>query len=170
MQLTKTAPFLSGCDFSGELPETLRSPRYMVFPGFCDVHVHLREPGFSYKETIATGSRAAARGGYTAVCAMPNLNPVPDSAAHLQVQRELIARDAVIDVYPYGAITVGEKGAQLSDLAGMAGDVAAFSDDGRGVQAEEMMRAAMRRCAELGKVLAAHCEDNSLLHLSLIHI
>ena len=142
---------------------------FTVFPGFCDVHVHFREPGFSYKETIRSGSLAAARGGYTAVCAMPNLDPVPDSAAHLAEELALIRRDAVIPVYPYGALTVGEKGAQPADLAAMAGGAIAFSDDGKGVQSESMMRAAMEECARLGKVLAAHCEDESLLRGGYIH-
>ena len=109
------------------------SEEYAVFPGFCDVHVHFREPGFSYKETIETGSKASARGGYTAVCTMPNLNPVPDSVENLNMQLKLIEDHACIHVYPYGAITVGEKGEQLADLAGMAPNVIAFSDDGRGV-------------------------------------
>ena len=140
-----------------------------VMPGFADVHVHFREPGFSYKETIATGSRAAARGGYTAVCTMPNLNPVPDSAESLGVQLGLIKENAAIRVYPYGAITVGQKGETLAELDGMAPDVIAFSDDGRGVQSEEMMREAMLRAKSLGKIIAAHCEDNSLLHGGYIH-
>jgi dihydroorotase len=142
---------------------------FTVFPGFCDVHVHFREPGFSYKETIRSGSMAAARGGYTAVCAMPNLDPVPDSAAHLAEELALIRRDAVIRVYPYGALTVGEKGRELADLAAMAGEAVAFSDDGKGVQSESMMRAAMEECRRLGKVLAAHCEDESLLRGGYIH-
>ena len=140
-----------------------------VFPGFCDVHVHLREPGFSYKETIRTGSVAAARGGYTAVCAMPNLNPVPDSPETLRPQLDIIARNAAIAVYPYGAITRGEKGEELADLEGMAADVVAFSDDGKGVQDEDMMRTAMQRAKALGKVIAAHCEDNALLRGGYIH-
>ena len=143
--------------------------RYTVFPGFCDVHVHFREPGFSYKETVETGSRAAARGGYTAVCTMANLNPVPDSVENLAVQLRLIEDQACIHVYPYGAITVGEKGETLADLAGMAKDVAGFSDDGRGVQSEDMMRAAMLKAKELGKVIVAHCEVNDLLHGGYIH-
>jgi len=143
--------------------------RYTVLPGFCDVHVHFREPGFSYKETIATGSRAAARGGYTAVCTMPNLNPVPDSAAHLAVQTELIRKDAVIDVLPYAAITVGQKGETLSDMESLACDAIAFSDDGRGVQNEDMMREAMKRAKELGMMIVAHCEVNDLLHGGYIH-
>ena len=142
---------------------------YVVFPGFCDVHVHFREPGFSYKETIASGSAAAAHGGYTAVCAMPNLSPVPDSAGTLAKELALIRRDAIVPVYPYGAITAGEKGESLADMEAMAPDVIAFSDDGRGVQSESMMRAAMEKARSLGKIIAAHCEDNSLLHGGYIH-
>ena len=145
------------------------SPNYVVFPGFCDVHVHFREPGFSYKETIATGSLASARGGYTAVCTMPNLNPVPDSIEHLKLQRDIIDRTACIHVYPYGAITVGEKGEALADLEGMAPDVVGFSDDGRGVQSDDTMRQAMLRAKALGKPIVAHCEDNSLLRGGYIH-
>lgn len=145
------------------------SKEYTVFPGFADVHVHLREPGFSYKETIATGSAAAAHGGYTAVCAMPNLDPVPDSFENLQAQLGIIDRDAVMNVLPYGAITVGERGERLADLEALAPYVIAFSDDGRGVQSGDMMRLAMTECASLGKVLAAHCEDESLLNGGYIH-
>lgn len=143
--------------------------KYVILPGFCDVHVHFREPGFSYKETIASGARASARGGYTAVCTMPNLNPVPDSVENLREQLSIIEKDACIHVYPYGAITVGEKGEELADLEGMAKDVIGFSDDGKGVQEESMMRAAMMRAKELGKMIVAHCEDNSLLHAGYIH-
>ena len=142
---------------------------YAVFPGFCDVHVHFREPGFSYKETIQSGSKASARGGYTAVCTMPNLNPVPDSIAHLQVQLQLIEQQSLIHIYPYGAISVGQKGEQLSDLEGMAEHCIAFSDDGRGVQSDEMMREAMLRAKALGKMIVAHCEVNSLLNGGYIH-
>ena len=145
------------------------SDEYVFLPGFCDVHVHFREPGFSYKETIETGSRASARGGYTAVCTMPNLNPVPDSVPNLRQQLELIEDQAVIHVYPYGAITVGEKGETLSDLEGMAKDVIGFSDDGRGVQSDSMMRQAMCRAKALDKVIAAHCEVNALLRGGYIH-
>lgn len=141
----------------------------VIFPGFCDVHVHFREPGFSYKETIKTGSLAAAHGGYTAVCTMPNLNPVPDSAEHLNEQLKIIERDAAINVYPYGAITVGQKGETLSDMENMANCVIAFSDDGRGVQSEQLMREAMLKAKSLGKIIVAHCEDNSLLHGGYIH-
>lgn len=143
-------------------------PLYCL-PGFTDVHVHLREPGFSYKETIATGTRAAARGGYTTVCAMPNLNPAPDNSQHLQVQREIIARDAVINVVPYGTITIGEAGEALSDMAALAPFVVAFSDDGHGVQDAAMMRAAMLEAKSLGRLIAAHCEDNRLLRGGYIH-
>ncbi len=144
---------------------------YIVFPGFCDVHVHFREPGFSYKETIATGTMAAVQGGYTAVCTMPNLAPVPDSPERLRPQLEAIRRDACIPVHPYGAITKGERGEELADLAGLAPAVIAFSDDGRGVQSEEMMRRAMTEVKRLGmgKVIAAHCEDNALLRGGYIH-
>ena len=155
--------------FSEDALSIFNSPEYVIFPGFCDVHVHFREPGFSYKETIASGSRAAARGGYTAVCTMPNLNPVPDSVEHLQRQLDLIHDTACIHVYPYGAITVGEQGEMLADLAGMAPNVAGFSDDGRGVQSRAMMRQAMLTAKALGKPIAAHCEDNSLLRGGCIH-
>ncbi len=163
--------------FSSRVAAVLSSPvfshlnhsRFTVFPGFCDVHVHFREPGFSYKETILTGSQASARGGYTAVCTMPNLDPVPDSMEHLSRQLAIIEQDACIHVYPYGAITVGEKGEVLADLEAMAPYVAGFSDDGRGVQIEERMRAAMEKAKALGKLIVAHCEDNSLLRSGYIH-
>lgn len=145
------------------------SKRYIIVPGLCDVHVHFREPGFSYKETIASGSAAAAHGGYTAVCTMPNLDPVPDSAEHLQVQLDAIKRGAAIKVLPYGAITVGEKGEKLADMEAMSDKVCAFSDDGKGVQNDEMMREAMTAAKRLGKIIAAHCEDNSLLFGGYIH-
>ncbi len=147
----------------------LNSEAYTILPGFCDVHVHFREPGFSYKETVRTGSLAAAAGGYTAVCAMPNLNPVPDSPAHLRTETEIISRDAVIGVYPYGAITVGEKGETLADLDGMAPHVVAFSDDGKGVQSADLMRLAMTEAKRLGKIVAAHCEVNELLFGGYVH-
>lgn len=141
----------------------------VILPGFCDVHVHFREPGFSYKETIKTGSRAAAHGGYTAVMTMPNLKPAPDSKENLAVQIEAIRRGAVIPVYPYGTITVGQAGDSLSDMEGMADEVIGFSDDGRGVQSPEMMEKAMLKAKSLGKIIAAHCEDNSLLFGGYIH-
>ena len=119
------------------------SDSVIILPGFCDVHVHFREPGFSYKETIKSGSMAAARGGFTDVCTMPNLNPVPDSAENLALQRDIIARDAVIGVHPYGAITVGQRGEELADLEAMAENAIGYSDDGKGVQNEEMMLCAM---------------------------
>ena len=145
------------------------SSEYAVIPGFCDVHVHFREPGFSYKETILTGSLAAAHGGYTAVCTMPNLNPVPDSKANLKEQLDLIRQDGLIRIYPYGAITVGQKGQQLSDMKGMAPNVIAFTDDGKGVQSKEMMKSAMLRAKQLKKIIVAHCEDESLLNGGYIH-
>lgn len=157
--------------FAGDCSAFLRQDKtgYVKLPGFCDVHVHLREPGFSYKETIRSGSLAAARGGYTAVCAMPNLNPVPDSVDHLEEELALIRRDAVIDVRAYGAISVNEAGKELADLEGMAPYVIAFSDDGHGVQDDGMMREAMERARSLGKLIVAHCEDNSLLRGGYIH-
>lgn len=145
------------------------SKKYIIVPGLCDVHVHFREPGFSYKETIASGSAAAAHGGYTAVCTMPNLDPVPDSAEHLQVQLDAIERGAAIKVLPYGAITVGEKGERLADMEAISDKVCAFSDDGKGVQNDEMMREAMTAAKRLGRIIAAHCEDNSLLFGGYIH-
>ena len=140
-----------------------------ILPGFCDVHVHFREPGFSYKETIKSGSLSAARGGYTAVCTMPNLNPVPDSYENLKLQLDIIEDDACINVYPYGAITVGQLGEELSDMEAMSKDAIAFSDDGRGVQSDDMMREAMIRAKALNKIIVAHCEVNSLLKGGYIH-
>lgn len=145
------------------------SDSYLICPAFCDVHVHMREPGFSYKETIGSGSRAGARGGYTALCAMPNLDPVPDTPGTLAAEEEIIRRDAVIRILPYGAITMGEEGKRLSDMEGMASRVCAFSDDGRGVQDTGLMREAMLRARALGKIIAAHCEDKSLLDGGYIH-
>ena len=132
-----------------------------VFPGFTDVHVHLREPGFSYKETIFTGTQAAARGGYTAVCAMPNLAPVPDCAENLEKEFEKIRSQARVRVYPFGSITKGEKGAELSDMEVMAASVAGYSDDGKGVQFSTIMLRAMEKATKLGKIIVAHCEDES---------
>ena len=148
---------------------SFKASQLVMFPGFCDVHVHLREPGFSYKETIATGSAACARGGYTDVCAMANLNPVPDCMENLEVQRKLIRDTACIRVHPYGAITVGEQGRELAKLQEMAPYVAGFSDDGRGVQNDDMMRSAMKQAKALGKIIVAHCEVNELLHGGYIH-
>ena len=148
---------------------SLSGPRFAVLPGLADVHVHLREPGFSYKETIFDGSRAAARGGFTTVCAMPNLDPVPDNRENLAKELALIERDAVIEALPYGALTKGEKGISPSDMEEMAPFVVAFSDDGRGVQDENVMREAMKRAKALGKIVVAHCEDNSLLRGGYIH-
>ncbi len=148
---------------------SLNSEEYFIFPGFCDVHVHFREPGFSYKETIASGCRAAARGGYTAVCTMPNLDPVPDSPENLRLQKKIIDKDACIAVYPYASITAGEKGEKLVPMKELADQAIAFSDDGRGVQSEEMMRLAMNTAASLNSMIVAHCEDNRLLRGGYIH-
>ena len=142
---------------------------YVVFPGFCDVHVHFREPGFSYKETIYDGCSAAARGGYTAVCTMPNLNPVPDSVEHIKMQIDIIEHDAIINVYPYASITVNEAGNELSDMDNLAEMSIAFSDDGRGVQSDDLMREAMKKAKALDKIIVAHCEVNSLLKGGYIH-
>jgi len=161
------APKLSVADI--DFISSLSNENLYIFPGFCDVHVHFREPGFSYKATIKTESIAAAHGGYTAVCTMPNLNPVPDSLDNLKIETDIIKKDAAIKVYPYGAITVGEKGEVLSDMCGMADKVIAFSDDGKGVQSEEMMQKAMLIAKKTGKIIAAHCEDNSLLSGGYIH-
>ncbi len=166
--------FLADGSFSpfhgdAEMPVLLDTASCAVFPGFTDVHVHLREPGFSYKETIETGSKASARGGYTAVCTMPNLNPVPDSVEHLNEQIAIIENSACINVYPYASITVGQKGECLSDFDDMAKTSIAFSDDGRGVQSRELMRQAMLKAKALGKIIVAHCEDNSLLFGGYIH-
>ena len=160
---------LGNCFHFADSFSSFNSSEYTVFPGFCDVHVHFREPGFSYKETMATGSLASARGGYTDVCTMPNLNPVPDSVENLKKQLDIIEKDAVIGVHPYGSITVAEAGRELSDLEGMADKVIAFSDDGRGVQDGEMMREAMQRAKALGKMIVAHCEVNDLLFGGYIH-
>lgn len=153
----------------GLLPDSCE--KYIVVSGLCDVHVHFREPGFSYKETIRTGSLAAAHGGYTAVCTMPNLNPVPDSLESLNVQLDIIKRDSTpcVDIHPYGAITKGEKGEYLADMEAMSPYVCAFSDDGRGVQSPDMMLSAMKKAKELDKIIAAHCEVNSLLNGGYIH-
>ena len=159
--------FVSGGSVS--VSEAIDASACVLLPGFADVHVHLREPGFSYKETVATGTLAAARGGYTTVCSMPNLNPTPDSMENLAPQLSAIAKDAVIHVVPYGTITKGEKGEELADLEELAPYVVGFSDDGRGVQSDDMMRAAMRKAKELGKIIVAHCEDNSLLRGGYIH-
>ncbi len=155
--------------FSVDGDVAVNSSEYVIFPGFCDVHVHFREPGFSYKETIETGSKASARGGYTAVCTMPNLNPVPDSVEHLNEQLTLIVDSACINVYPYASITVGQEGEELSDFCGMAENSIAFSDDGKGVQDRELMKEAMLKAKSLGKMIVAHCEDNSLLYGGFIH-
>lgn len=161
---------MSAYDFNPDAYKIIKTDdKYIRFPGFCDVHVHFREPGFSYKETIGTGSRAAAAGGYTAVCTMPNLSPVPDSVENLRLEQDIIDRDAVIAVYPYASITKSELGEELSDMEELRSRVVAFSDDGKGVQSEDMMRRAMEKAASLGKIIAAHCEVNELLRGGYIH-
>lgn len=167
--LSDFCPSIDVSSLKDDLFHIYSDSQNVIFPGFCDVHVHFREPGFFYKESIKTGSMASARGGYTAVCTMPNLNPVPDSREHILEQVKIIENDAVINVYPYGAITVGQKGEALSDMEGMNEYAVAFSDDGRGVQSEEMMREAMLKAKALGKIIVAHCEDNALLHGGYIH-
>ena len=142
---------------------------YVLFPGFCDVHVHFREPGFSYKETIYAASRAAAAGGYTDVCTMPNLKPVPDSAEHIALQQEIIDRDSVINIHPYASITINQDGTELSDMAALKDKCIAFSDDGKGIQDADLMRQAMTEARRLGKLIVAHCEVNSLLKGGYIH-
>ncbi len=160
-------PLLSPTDESG-VPVLSLSGK-VVIPGFADVHVHLREPGFSYKETIASGTRAAARGGYTDVCPMPNLNPAPDSAATLAKELAIIHQDACVNVLPYACITKGQQGSELVDFKTLAPQVAGFSDDGRGVQTEVTMRAAMEQAKLYNSLIAAHCEDDRLLHGGYIH-
>ncbi len=152
--------------FDGEVIDC--SKKY-IFPGFVDVHVHFREPGFSYKETIKSGSMAAAKGGYTSVCTMPNLNPCPDSEENLKLQLDLIEKDAVINVYPFGTITKGEKGEEIADLEDISDRVIGFSDDGRGVQSDKMMYSAMEKAKDLEKIISAHCEVNDLLFGGYIH-
>ena len=164
--ITENGIVVSRKDIQGDI---ISFDNMYIFPGFADVHVHLREPGFSYKETIKTGTLASAHGGYTAVCSMPNLNPVPDSTEHLKQQLDIIEKDACIHVYPYGSITAGQKGEKLSDMEGMAKNIIAFSDDGRGVQSDEMMREAMLKAKSLGKMIVAHCEVNDLLKGGYIH-
>lgn len=141
----------------------------VIFPGFIDVHVHLREPGFCYKETIKTGTMAAARAGYRAVFSMPNLNPVPDSVESIKVQQDIIDRDAVVCVYPYASITKGQKGEELVDFESLKDKAIAFTDDGKGVQKQAMMEEAMQRAKVLDKIIVAHCEDESLLNGGYIH-
>ena len=167
--LVSNLPINADEKFLSSVLSHFKNKNYVLMPGFTDVHVHLREPGFSYKETIKSGTMASARGGYTTVFSMPNLNPVPDSLENLNKQLDIIKKDAVISVKPYGAITIGEKGKQIADLEGLANYVCAFSDDGKGVQDNGIMQEAMQRIAKLNKVLAAHCEDESLLFGGYIH-
>ena len=171
-QKYKNGQFVAA-SFSHSLPSdtgvTVSISDCIIIPAFCDVHVHLREPGFFYKETIASGTAAAARGGYSDVFSMPNLNPVPDSVENIKKQLDIIKKDAVIKVHPYASITKGEKGEELVDFSALAPYTSWFSDDGRGVQSAEMMEEAMRRAANLGQMIVAHCEDNSLLFGGYIH-
>ncbi len=174
-KFVKTDLTIVGGKVSFLKPECLNSLKVIdcdnlfIFPGFIDVHVHLREPGFSYKETVKTGTTAAAHAGYSAVFTMPNLNPVPDSLETLKVQQDIIDKDAVISVYPLASITKGEKGLELSDLEELSEKVIGFSDDGKGVQNTEMMETAMKIAKEKGKFIVAHCEDESLLNGGYIH-
>ncbi len=158
----------SGFDFSLKTL-VVDDKEYLILPGFCDVHVHLREPGFLYKESIATGTMAAAHGGYTTVCSMPNLNPIPDTFSNLKIQLDAINKDAVVEVLPYASITKGEMGVELSDMEELKDFVCAFSDDGRGVQSDDMMLLAMKKAKELDKMIVAHCEVNQLLKGGYIH-
>ncbi len=161
---------VSSCDMENVSDvETIDCGGAFLFPGLCDVHVHLREPGFLYKETIATGTAASARGGYTAVCSMPNLNPCPDNVENIKIQLDAIEKDACINVYPYACITEGEKGEKLTDIDALSSLCIGFSDDGKGVQDREMMKAAMIKAKENDKIIAAHCEDNDLLFGGYIH-
>ncbi len=161
---------VSSSDFEGTTDaEIIDCGGAFIIPGLADVHVHLREPGFLHKETIRSGTAASARGGYTAVCSMPNLNPCPDSIENIKIQLDAIEKDASICVYPFATITVGEKGEALSDMEGLSPLCVGFSDDGKGVQSEEMMRTAMTRAKALGKIISAHCEDNDLLFGGYIH-
>ena len=154
-------------DFQGGIVSKFNN--CFILPAFCDVHVHLREPGFSYKETILSGSIASARGGYTDICSMPNLKPVPDSVENIKVQQKIIDKDAVIRVHPYASITVNQEGKELSDFDALRDKCFAFSDDGRGVQSAELMEEAMEKAKALDKIIVAHCEDNSLLNAGYIH-
>ena len=156
-------------DFAFLNPEFDFNENLTIIPGFCDVHVHFREPGFSYKETIETGSKSASRGGYTSVCTMPNLKPVPDTLENLNVQLELIKKLAVINVYPYASITKGQLGKELSDMYNLAPYSIAFSDDGRGVQDEKILENAMKIAKDLNKLIVCHCEVNDLLKGGYIH-
>ena len=156
-----TEDFSFTVDSSLVTSASVEGSQFHVFPGFADVHVHFREPGFSYKETVKSGSMAAARGGFTNVCTMPNLNPTPDSLVNLKAQLDIIERDAKVNVVPFGSITVGENGKRLSDIEAMAPYVCGYSDDGRGVDDAGLMKEAMIRAAALGKVISAHCEDGS---------
>lgn len=167
--IKNTIEALKKYDLPSFVVDNVRNGKYVVFPGFCDVHVHFREPGFSYKETILSGSRAAAHGGYTCVCTMPNLNPVPDNVGNIKKQIDIIKRDSLINIYPYASITIGQNGNELVDFAALSEYAAAFSDDGRGIQNEMVMEKAMLEAKRCGKIIAAHCEDNELVRGGYIH-
>jgi len=169
IDLPKHFGFSFDFSVSEHIMENFNSEKFTVLPGFCDVHVHFREPGFMYKETIETGSKAAAKGGYTAVCTMPNLNPVPDCDENLKIQTDSINKNSVIDIFPYGTITKGQKGQVLSEMDELKDKVIAFSDDGKGIQSESMMRSAMEKARSLNKIIAAHCEEEALLFGGYIH-
>ncbi len=169
-EISSLVASLDGTSFPSQIIfKELNNKQYVILPGLCDVHVHFREPGFSYKETIKTGSLSASRGGYTTVMTMPNLNPAPDSKENLQVQLDLVKKDGLIEILPYGTITKGQSGKELSDMQELAPFVCAFSDDGRGVQNDEVMESAMLKAKSLDKMIVAHCEDNSLLFGGYIH-
>lgn len=167
--LPKSEEFSLDYLVSSDVHSFLNSDKYTIIPGFCDVHVHFREPGFVYKETIETGSRAAVRGGYVSVCTMPNLKPAPDSLENFNIQKEKIDEIGLIDIFPYGTITKEQKGKELSDMEELSKVAVAFSDDGKGIQTEDLMRVAMTKAKELGKMIVAHCEDESLLYGGYIH-
>ena len=154
---------------SSDVHSFLNCDKYTIIPGFCDVHVHFREPGFVYKETIESGSKSAVRGGYVSVCTMPNLKPAPDSLENFNIQKEKIDEVGLIDIFPYGTITKEQRGAELSEMEELSKVAVAFSDDGKGIQTEELMRLAMTKAKELEKMIVAHCEDESLLHGGYIH-
>lgn len=169
-QIARSIPFESiSPDSTDAVTVAVNAEGHYIVPGLVDMHVHFREPGYSYKETIYDGSRAALAGGFTTVCTMPNLNPAPDSVENLKLQLDIIARDAQMQVIPYATITKMRMGNELIDYEALSPWVAGFSDDGSGVQDEKVMREAMRRIAKTGKILAAHCEVNSLLRGGYIH-
>lgn len=141
----------------------------IVTYGLADVHVHLREPGYSAKETITTGTRASARGGVTTVCSMPNLQPAPDAPETIAVEQQMIDEQAVIEVLPFATISSHRAGRELADIEALRPLSVGYSDDGNGIQTEPLMREAMKRISAVDGIIAAHCEDDSLLHAGYIH-